>query len=60
MGVVATQGGTVVAEEVVRPAGFSSLILAGKQQETGAPVGPAASAVEDMGDLGLHCAAEER
>ena len=53
LGGVATQGGVVVAEAVVRPPGFSILVLTGKQQRAGAPTGPRARAVQRLGGVSL-------
>ena len=49
LGVISTQGGTVVAEAVVGPPGFRILVLACKQQRTGTPTRPRALAVEGLG-----------
>ena len=51
LGVISTQGGTVVAEAVVGPPGFSILVLTGKQQRAGAPTGPGAFAVQGLGGV---------
>ena len=53
LGVVGTQGGVVVAEAVVRPPGFSILVLTGKQQRAGESTMSRACAVEGLG--GVSC-----
>ena len=53
LGVVGAQGGTVVAEAVVRPPGFNILILARKQQRAGTPTRPRTLAVQRLGGVSL-------
>ena len=54
LGVVAAQGGTVVAEPAVSPPGFHILILACKQKRAGTLTSPRAFAVEGLGGVSLH------
>ena len=53
LGVVGTQGGTVVAEAVVRPPGFRILILPRKQQRAGTPTRPRTLAIQRLGGVSL-------
>lgn len=54
LGVVGTQGEVVVAEAVVRPPGFRVLVVASKQQGTGAPITSGAFAVQRLGCVPLY------